>query len=378
MQTTSNYNLNKPDLTDNANIQVINTNMDTIDTELKVLSNSISDLIYPTATGTGTTITLTLPTLVNGYAKTFIASANNNGNATTINGKPLYKPGTTTAPTLIAMKAYTIWYNSTNNCFFLKASATGTVTSEKVLAGETYSTEVDTDLIGTMPNNGTLVGSLNCGKSYIISSGYTSGGEITANSLASQTVASATADKILYGITAWVKGVKVTGNISSKGATTYTPSTTDQTISAGQYLSGSQTILGDADLISSNIVTGKSIFGVVGSAIVGYAGYQGAFVNYVSGTRYKVDFSTFYNPNYNLYLIANAQHHGFGILAVTSDGTCYYRRCSVLTSDGTNSVQTFTTTGTFDIAWNSSSDASVTTWNYVALRVPMWAIPGFS
>lgn len=50
-----------------------------------------------------------------------------------------------------------------------------------------------------------------------------------------------------------------------KSAQTYTPTTTDQTISADQYLTGAQTILGDADLIASNIKSGVTIFGVTGT-----------------------------------------------------------------------------------------------------------------
>ncbi|MHB8036034.1 phage tail protein, partial [Clostridium botulinum] len=57
---------------------------------------------YQTAGGTATSINLNLPTLVNGYATTFIVSSNNNKNATTINGKKLYKPNTTTTPNLTA------------------------------------------------------------------------------------------------------------------------------------------------------------------------------------------------------------------------------------------------------------------------------------
>lgn len=56
---------------------------------------------------------------------------------------------------------------------------------------------------------------------------------------------------------------------STKAATTYTPSTSNQTIVAGTYCSGAQTIKGDANLIPANIVSGKTIFGVAGSAEVG-------------------------------------------------------------------------------------------------------------
>lgn len=53
--------------------------------------------------------------------------------------------------------------------------------------------------------------------------------------------------------------------ITRKSAATYTPTTSDQTISGGQYLSGTQTIKGDSNLVASNILSGVSIFGVNGS-----------------------------------------------------------------------------------------------------------------
>lgn len=64
------------------------------------------------------------------------------------------------------------------------------------------------------------------------------------------------------------EGVPITGTMPSKTAQTFTPSTSNQTISAGQYLSGTQTILGDTDLVSDNIRSGVNIFGVNGNMIV--------------------------------------------------------------------------------------------------------------
>lgn len=72
-------------------------------------------------------------------------------------------------------------------------------------------------------------------------------------------------NKMLSGNTAYANGTKYTGSISSKSAQTYTPTTSDQTISAGQYLSGAQTIKGDANLQSGYIANGVTIFGVTGS-----------------------------------------------------------------------------------------------------------------
>ena len=78
-------------------------------------------------------------------------------------------------------------------------------------------------------------------------------------------IGNATSDKILSGYTAYVKGNTITGSIPSKGATTYTPGTVNQTIASGQYLSGAQTIKGDANLVAANIAKGKSIFGISGT-----------------------------------------------------------------------------------------------------------------
>ena len=68
----------------------------------------------------------------------------------------------------------------------------------------------------------------------------------------------------------------------TKGAQTYTPTTTDQTISSGRWLTGAQTIKGDANLVAAKIKNGVSIFGVSGS-------YSGQYkFSYFSGiSRYS-------------------------------------------------------------------------------------------
>lgn len=52
--------------------------------------------------------------------------------------------------------------------------------------------------------------------------------------------------------------------LTAQAAQTITPGTTAQTIAAGQYLTGAQTIAGDANLIGQNIKAGVSIFNVDG------------------------------------------------------------------------------------------------------------------
>lgn len=84
-----------------------------------------------------------------------------------------------------------------------------------------------------------------------------------------------TASNVLSGKTfTSAAGVNVSGTIPSKSAQTYTPGTSAQTISAGQYLSGAQTIQGDGRLVAGNIRSGVTIFNVTGT-------YEGA---YSSGT----------------------------------------------------------------------------------------------
>ena len=109
--------------------------------------------------------------------------------------------------------------------------------------------------------------------------------------------ANAVETDILSGKTAYVDGNKITGTITSKEAQTYIPSSSEQIIDAGQYLSGTQTISavpieektitpsalsqeitptenkflskvtvsGDANLTAGNIKSGVTIFGVEGS-----------------------------------------------------------------------------------------------------------------
>lgn len=65
-----------------------------------------------------------------------------------------------------------------------------------------------------------------------------------------------------------ISSTYVGSDVTKKSAATYTPKTTDQSIASGQYLSGTQTIKGDANLVAGNIKSGVSIFGVTGT----YAG----------------------------------------------------------------------------------------------------------
>lgn len=68
--------------------------------------------------------------------------------------------------------------------------------------------------------------------------------------------------------TAGNSSVSLTAPVTTKAAATITPGTSNQEIAAGTYLTGKQTIAGDANLVSGNIISGKTIFNVQGSVQV--------------------------------------------------------------------------------------------------------------
>lgn len=59
--------------------------------------------------------------------------------------------------------------------------------------------------------------------------------------------------------------VSLTANVTTKTSATITPGTTNQTIASGTYLTGTQTISGDSNLVAGNIKSGTTIFGVTGT-----------------------------------------------------------------------------------------------------------------
>ena len=67
---------------------------------------------------------------------------------------------------------------------------------------------------------------------------------------------------MLNGKKGYVNGQLVTGNIASKSAASYNPSTSDQTITGSQYLSGAQTIKAvtySNTLTAANIANGVTV-----------------------------------------------------------------------------------------------------------------------
>ncbi|WP_097003938.1 hypothetical protein [Lacrimispora amygdalina] len=136
-----------------------------------------------------------------------------------------------------------------------------------VLTGKVIVDKDGEPLTGSMPNRGAISSTLNAGGSYTIPEGYHNGsGKVTANSLASQTSATASAGHILNGQTAWVNGNRITGNIASMGGQTITPNTSSHTLScSGKYMTGNVYVPAVSNLSAGNIKKGVNVGGVTGT-----------------------------------------------------------------------------------------------------------------
>lgn len=156
-----------------------------------------------------------------------------------------------------------------------------------------------------------------------IKSGITLLGQAGNSNVVDTSAGTAVASQILNGAIAFVDGAQVTGTIPSKGTATITPGTSDQTIASGQYLSGVQTIIGDADLVAANILNTTTIFGVTGSAI--------------PETTKVISNGQLYQTNFTIYNCGGGTKTvGVGFIgfshSVVSDGRLYYSTAVDLTN----------------------------------------------
>ena len=124
-------------------------------------------------------------------------------------------------------------YNSAGAYYTISAVANGSVTAPSSISGTTAT-------VSTGTNTLTLT------KTISVTPNVTTAGYISAG-------------------TAGNSSVSLTASVTTKAAATITPGTSNQTIASGTYLTGTQTIAGDADLVAGNIKAGSSIFNVSGT-----------------------------------------------------------------------------------------------------------------
>lgn len=198
-----------------------------------------------------------------------------------------------------------------------------------------------------------------------------------------------------------------TKQLTTKGAATITPGTSDQTIASGTYLTGAQTVKGDANLVAGNIKSGVSIFGVAGS-FAGSGGGGGAELptlsnpasagdliegmelidadgNVVTGTMpnyggyHRTKSLSFSNDN--IYMYTSNDHHVYikknvacGLIAAASefgDATAeYVAKGKTFTSSAGLKVEGtmepgITPSGSLDITENGTFDVT----NYASVNV---------
>lgn len=252
---TENYNLEKQEGNDNVDISGINNNFDIIDAEIKNAQDRANQAFQSASEG-----------------KQKIATA--------ITGKGVPTSSSDTFSTM----ADNIEAIETDPSIGTTNAVPADVLAPKKVVSQGQLFE------GTMPNRGpTAAETINLAEQnqeYTIASGFHTGlrkiKAVIAGLVASvikygSTVggvegnftgdANATAAQMLSGVIAYVKGNKITGTIPSKVAQTFTPSTTNQTIAVGQYLSGNQVIQGSSNLVPENIKEGVNIFGKIGTLV---------------------------------------------------------------------------------------------------------------
>lgn len=294
MLETNNFGLQKPEkMIDNVDIDVINGNMDIVDKGLV--------LYLGTTSGAANAYTVTsedIKSLAEGAAVCVkfhtAASAASTLNINGWGAKAIKKAGGADVTNLKA-SMYTLRYDGTN--FILQGEgASGNATASDLLLNKTATTDAG-EITGTMPNNGAVNQSLPINGTYDIPAGYHNGtGKVTQSvttksaatytpGTSDQTIAAgqylsgaqtikattgtAAAGDVLSGKTFnSAAGIGLTGTMPSQGAKVITPSTANQAIAAG-YHNGSGYVVGDPDLIPANILNTANIFGVQGAAQTG-------------------------------------------------------------------------------------------------------------
>lgn len=121
-------------------------------------------------------------------------------------------------------------YNATGAYYTISATPNGTVTAPSTISGGTGAT------VSTGTNTITLT------KTVSVTPSVTTAGYVSAG-------------------TAGNASISLTGTVTTKGATTYNTSSTDQTIASGTYLTGAQTIkaVTTSNLSAANIKAGVTV-----------------------------------------------------------------------------------------------------------------------
>ena len=280
-KNTENYKLytftNDSDVAD---LKLLEPTFDTIDKGL------VLDVGESTGSGNNYILNLgsiTLTSANKGISFKFWSDKDSKG-AVTINGTyKLIKAGGSSVTNLKKGAPYVVTYNGGTNFFLASGGGLDTVnfTSDKLLTGYSANDSNGEKVNGTMPNNGAVTASLNCGGSYTIPAGYHNGnGKVTANSLKSQTSANATAKDIIKGKTAWVNGSKITGTATIQSLGGLIKKTFDVSYTKGNTVHISSNFTPKIILIENYKYSDHRIY-----CMIDFSSYiSGADIEYVTNT----------------------------------------------------------------------------------------------
>ena len=189
----------------------------------------------------------------------------------TVNAMPSGTAGTPTASKgTVSNHSVSVTPSVTNTTGYITGGTkTGTAVSVSAseLVSGTYSVtssgtkDVTNYASASVPAGSVTAPSTISGSSATVSTGTNT---LTLSKSVSNTPNVTTAGYISSG-TAGDSSVSLTANVTTKAAATITPGTSNQTIASGTYLTGTQTISGDANLVAGNIKKDTSIFGVTGT-----------------------------------------------------------------------------------------------------------------
>lgn len=204
--------------------------------------NNLENDSYPIVEATGTNAYIGASARIKAVGKgtrctLFVGTASNGNCSLNLNNSGAVAIKDSNGNVVTNMKAnipYNLCHNGSD--FILQGKGGGgNLIPKYLLAG--YYGEGDNGCVdGAMVNRGAPTSNLNCGGVVNLQEGYYAGGQIIANSLASQTPANATAAQILAGYSAWVNGIKISGNatIQSLGGSTFVSGTGSVTLTEKQ------------------------------------------------------------------------------------------------------------------------------------------------
>lgn len=204
--------------------------------------NNLENDSYPIVEATGTNAYIGASARIKAVGKgtrctLFVGTASNGNCSLNLNNSGAVAIKDSNGNVVTNMKAnipYNLCHNGSD--FILQGKGGGGNLIPKYLLAGYYGEGDNGRVDGAMVNRGAPTSNLNCGGVVNLQEGYYAGGQIIANSLASQTSANATAAQILAGYSAWVNGIKISGNatIQSLGGSTFVSGTGSVTLTEKQ------------------------------------------------------------------------------------------------------------------------------------------------